>query len=214
MQVNEYQTKRHAEAYIEGADKIPHRAEGEQVLLELLPDSMDRVLDLGTGDGRLLSLLKKYKVVRQGIATDFSDTMLDHARERFEGDDTVQVVKHDFNKTLPDWGVFDVIVSCFAIHHVEDERKVLLYREIYNSLAPGGIFCNLEHVASPTPKLHEDFYNALGMTAADGDPSNRCSPVELQLGWLRKIGFKNVDCFWKWRELALLAGERRKESEK
>lgn len=208
MSINEYQTRAHAEAYIEGADKIPHRAEGEQVLLELLPGTLGRVLDLGTGDGRLLSIIKKNKAVKEGVAVDFSDTMLEHTRDRFKGDETVQVIKHDFNKTLPDWGMFDVIVSSFAIHHVEDDRKVLLYREIFNCLKPGGFFGNLEHVASPTSRLHEDFYNALGMTAADGDPSNRCSPVELQLGWLRKIGFEHVDCFWKWRELALLAGEK------
>lgn len=209
---NEYLSIEHALAYLERADDIPHRMEGEAVVLELLPSNVQRILDLGAGDGRLLALAKLVRPEASGVAVDFSPTMLEKARSRFAEYENITVMEHDLNKTLPDIGSFDVVLSSFAIHHLSDTRKQAIYSEVFTLLDPGGIFCNLEHVASPTQKLHEDFYHSLGATVADEDPSNQCTNVETQLSWLRSIGFENVDCFWKWRELALLAGVKPTEN--
>jgi tRNA (cmo5U34)-methyltransferase len=208
MATNLWTRTEHVLEYFNRADSIPHRTEGESALLEFIPQTTRRILDLGTGDGRLLALVKREHPNTEAVAIDFSPTMLEAAEKRFAGDSSVTVVAHNLDDPLPDLGKFDSVVSCFAIHHVEHERKRALYSEIHALLNSGGVFCNLEHVASPTPRLHEQFLRGIGFTLETEDPSNKLLDVETQLQWLREIGFVEVDCHWKWRELALLAGKR------
>ena len=208
MAANLWTRTDHVLEYFNRADSIPHRTEGESALLEFIPETTRRVLDLGTGDGRLLALVKREHPNTEAVAIDFSPAMLEAAKKRFAGDSSVAVVAHNLDDPLPDLGRFDAVISCFAIHHVVHERKRALYSEIHALLNPGGAFCNLEHVASLSPSLHEQFLRGIGFTLETEDPSNKLLDVETQLQWLREIGFVEVDCHWKWRELALLAGRR------
>jgi SAM-dependent methyltransferase len=132
--------------------------------------------------------------------------MLEAARRRFADDPQIDLVEHDLARPLPPLGGFAAVVSSLAIHHLEHDRKRSLYAEVFDLLDPGGAFVNLEHVASPTPRLHRAFLAAIGEIPEEEDPSDRLLDVETQLRWLREHGFENVDCHWKWREMALLAG--------
>jgi tRNA (cmo5U34)-methyltransferase len=193
--VNLWTCSGHASDYLGRADSIPHRSEGESTLLEFIPANARRVLDLGTGDGRLLALVKS-ALAGQGngdesssrveaVAVDFSPAMLEAAGKRFAGDSSVTIVSHNLDHPLPELGKFDAVVSSFAIHHLVHERK----RELYG-------------------ELHEEFLSHIGKTGETEDPSNKLLDLETQLQWLREIGFVDVDCHWKWRELALLVGSR------
>jgi tRNA (cmo5U34)-methyltransferase len=190
--------------YLDRADEFPHRTEGERVLLEHVPQDVRRVLDLGTGDGRLLALLKRDRPGIVGVGLDFSEVMLEGARERFAGDERVELVQHDLDAPLPALGLFDAVIASFAIHHLEHERKRSLYGEVFDLLQPGGVFANFEHVASATHRLHLTFFQAIGEPIEDEDPSDRLLDVQTQLEWLRALGFNDVDCYWKWLEMALL----------
>lgn len=205
---NQWTKPEHALGYLGRADSLPHRAEAEAALLDEIRPATRRVLDLGTGDGRVLALVLGRCPDAIGVGVDLSETMLEQFRRRFAGRASVESLQHDLADPLPDLGTFDAVVSSLAIHHLADERKRDLYGEIFAMLAPGGVFCNLEHVSSASEHRHRQFLAALDITPEDEDPSNILLDVETQLAWLREIGFADVDCLWKWREVALMAGTK------
>jgi tRNA (cmo5U34)-methyltransferase len=140
MPAGEWGSSDHVRHYLEHADEFPRRAEGERVLLDHVPPGAERVLDLGTGDGRLLALLGRERPHQRGllgrerphqrgVGLDVSDVMLDAARARFEGQEHIDLVEHDLVRPLPKLGRFDAVVSSMAIHHLEHERKRELYAE-------------------------------------------------------------------------------------
>ena len=205
---NEWTSPDHALAYLERMNKIAHRAEGEATLCSEVPRSSRRILDLGCGNGHLLGLLLTHCPNATGVGLDLSPAMIEKAKQRFASSDRAKLIEHNMDEPLPDLGSFDVVASSFAIHHCTDGRKRQLYAEVWLLLEPGGVFCNLEHVSSPNERIHDRFLEAMEMTPEDEDPSNKLLDVETQLGWLREIGFEDVDCYWKWRELALIAGRK------
>jgi SAM-dependent methyltransferase len=194
-----------AHEYLHRVGTLAPRIAGEGVLAEILPEAPERVLDLGCGDGRLADLvLRERPHVAEVVAVDISPPMLDAARERFADDVRVDVRSHDMGTPITALGSFDLIVSGFAIHHLEDDRKRTLFAQIAEQLRPGGVFANLEVIQTATPELQAAFVEAIGRPC--GDPEDRLVDIETQLGWMRDAGLRQVDCMWRWRGFALLTG--------
>lgn len=184
------------------------RREGERALVESLPDQPRRIADLGAGDGRIAALVMEARpTVKDTVAVDSSPAMLRRMHERFKADPRVTIVPADLTDfAVATHGRFDAIVSGFAIHHLEDAVKRRVYGDAIAALAPGGVVANLDVVQSATPALHRHFLNEIGRP--DDDPEDRLSTVEDQLTWLRELHLIDVDCLWRWRGFALLAGRK------
>ncbi len=216
---------------------IPDRQRQLEVVLRVLrsaPKKLCRILDLGAGDAILLATLLEAFPEATGVALDFSALMLEQARQRLAtfGQRATSV---EADLQSPPWRLsvqapFDAVVSGFAIHHLPDQRKRALYQEIYHVLAEGGVFLNCEHVASSTPRIEQMFDDAMTehlwqrrkekgedvsreqvrreFLERPDRAANILAPVEEQCRWLREIGFRDVDCFWKYFELAIFGGMR------
>jgi cyclopropane fatty-acyl-phospholipid synthase-like methyltransferase len=182
--------------------EIPHRLIAEKMLLAALPERVERFLDLGTGDGRLLAAIRECHPGARAVGLDASEPMLSRAAERFDDDPLVELRPHDLGRSLGDAGPADAVVSALAIHHLADERKRELFGEIQALLNPGGVFANLDLVSAASLRLHERFQREIGRT--EDDPSDRLADLSEQVGWLREVGFGEVDCHFKWFELALV----------
>jgi ubiquinone/menaquinone biosynthesis C-methylase UbiE len=194
------------------------------------------VIDLGCGDGVLAaSLLDAYPDAR-AVLVDFSEPMLDAARERLRGLESrctiaqADLAQEGWREVATAGAPMDVAVSGFAIHHLADERKRALYAEVFELLRPGGFFLNIEHVRSTTPWLESVFDDYLVDTyfahRALDEPGitreqirdeyvrrpdreeNIVALVEEQCAWLRAIGYQDVDCYFKVFELAVFGGRR------
>jgi cyclopropane fatty-acyl-phospholipid synthase-like methyltransferase len=187
--------------------EIPYRDIAEELLLDTLGQRVGRVLDLGTGDGRLLALVRSRYPEAQCVGIDSSPPMLAHAAERFVSDaTTVELEVHDLDERLVVSEPFDAVVSGLAIHHLGDKRKRTLFSEVHALLAPGGVFANLDLVTSATREQHERFRRAIGRV--QDDPADHLADLCEQLEWLREAGFREVDCHFKWLELALIVAAR------
>jgi SAM-dependent methyltransferase len=206
--VNLWRNAEHALDYLQRRDSIPRRGEAYAVLFEILPARVERVLDLGSGDGYTLELVLDARPGAGGVALDFQDEMLDRARARFGDRPDVDVVRHDLDQPLPELGDFDVVVSSFAIHHLAPARQRALYGEVFDRLRPGGLFANVEHVASTSDRRHEEFLYAIGSSPDQDDPSNQLVSVGDHLSWMDGLGFADAECLWKWRELAVVTGTK------
>ncbi len=193
--------------YLAQIEALPHRREAEEVLLDHLPWGRRRVLDLGSGDGRLIGMVRAARPEAVCVGVDYSETMLAAARERFANDD-VLFVGHDLAGPLPDLGSFDAVISSFATHNLTPAAQRLLYESVFERLVPGGVFCNLEHVGSPTRRLHDAFYRRIAQVSEFDHRSHPTVDLADHLRWLRELEFEDVDCYWKWLELALIVGVR------
>lgn len=109
----------------------------EDALLALFPHPHEgRLLDIGTGTGRVLELLAPR--VSQALGIDASKAMLALARSRLAGPDFAHCAVRQadmYRLPLAD-GSFDTVVLQMVLHHAEEPADVIA--EATRVLAPGG----------------------------------------------------------------------------
>src|SRR4030042_2625290 len=191
----------------------------------------NNVLDLGCGDGIITHELLKIDNSIVATLIDGSEDMLNKAAERLKGFKNINFIKASlqelFDKKIA-LQKFNFIVSSLAIHHLTMEEKKALFRTIYSHLNDGGYFLNIDVILAPAETL-EHWYLSLwrewiserkttmGILDNSYDDiiqrykdnrDNKPDTLAKQLKALKSVGFKDVDCYYKYGIFTMYGGRK------
>ncbi len=191
----------------------------------------NNVLDLGCGDGIATHNLLSIDESISATLVDASGDMLNKAKERLKGFNNIDFIQASFQdimeKGLPEHG-YDFVVSSMAIHHLTMNDKMNLFDKIYSYLHSGGYFMNIDVILAPTVPLDawymkiweewmDDKKSELGAVDEHSKDiirryrdaeENQPDTLDDQLNALRKIGFIDTDCFYKYGIFAVYGGKK------
>lgn len=202
---------------------VPRYGEMLWAILRYIPGDLEpkRILDLGVGSGNLsAAVLDRYPgAALTGV--DVSKEMLALARRRIPAD-RLTLVQRDFRDLDFEDGVFDLVVSSISIHHIADDEKRTLFRELHRVLGPGGVLAYSDQFRGATEETYakhierwreESF--ALGASEDEWttwmthqDDHDHHAPLADQMAWLREAGFTEIDCPWRFLLWTVLVGRR------
>lgn len=231
MQTTNWQREDVTQHYLEQVrGGIPFGAEQAKLMIQVIEHFNPRVktmMDLGCGNGFLGEIILKSFPQARAILIDHSKPMIEEANKHMKSFlHRCEIIHDDFSTSIHKYAQknsIDCIVSGYAIHHLPNKDKKELYQTIYDVLSPGGVFINIEHTASATSEI-EDLYDKLFIdhlasyskrerqevskeyNHRPDKEDNILEKVDIQIDWLREIGFNHVDCYFKWMELAIFGG--------
>jgi tRNA (cmo5U34)-methyltransferase len=213
-------------------DRERRRAGHRALLAELLPfggDDSFTFVDLGAGTGAAARTILDYFPGARAILADFSPQMMTQgAAELAPYEGRYSYVEFDLTARGA-WpaGIparVDAVISSLAVHHLRDERKRELFREILEHLVPRGWYLNYDPVRPPDPVAGEAWLRA-GDRRDPGAAHKRTHrtpeeqfryenhvrymiPLEPQLAFMRTAGFEGVDVYWKELDYVIYGGRR------
>jgi ubiquinone/menaquinone biosynthesis C-methylase UbiE len=133
-----------------------------EISLEILPFPKSQplqALDLGVGTGVFSKkFLEKYKNARV-VAIDGAASMMELAKSRLgELAKSVEWVVSDFQTmpaTLTKPDTYDVVISSYALHHLDAQKKLAVIKSAVQATKSDGWFLNADVVVAGTPEVEQ-----------------------------------------------------------
>lgn len=224
---------------------VPGRAEQMETLLNLIPARTDEhftIVELASGEGALAQAILERFPACHFLAFDGSAVMRQHMRQRLAQFSNrleirpFELAEQEWRATLPI--PLRCVVSSLSIHHLFDEEKQQLFRQLAAHLEPTGALLVADIIRPATQQVadlfaqqyddivrrqslivrgdssgYEQFqqlkWNYFLYDYNSVDTNDHPSCLSDQLVWLREAGFSVVDCFWMQAGHAVYGGYKK-----
>ncbi len=192
---------------------VPRYDEMIDRLVDFLPRTAPRTLELGCGTGNLTLRLLQRDPLATVTTVDAASEMTAITARRAAAIDAgarLRTLTARFEELNFPAASFDLVTSCMSLHHVRDRAP--LYRSLRAWLAPGGAFCFADQLLGATDDIQRvmwerwlEFCRLPGHCTADEIKSltdhaaahDHYEPLSAHLDTLRAAGFSMVDCVWR-----------------
>ena len=184
-------------------------------LLKYYRNDFKSVVDLGAGTGLLTKEMYELYPNAHYVLIDIAKDMLKIAEERFRGLNNFEFMEYNYAEDIPVKSC-DLICSALSIHHLENNEKEALYKNIYKKLDATGCFINLDLFIGETETI-DTLYNtwwydyiahsgitvenAAWMKSREIDKENTI-PETVEL--LKNSGFKIVECIYSFMKFGVI----------
>lgn len=201
---------------------IPYYHEQHNLMFDMITferNASINVLDLGSGTGVLSHLILREFPQAKVVAFDLAKNMLEICKNNLSSYQN-RVTFRQGNFAEDDIGCeYDLVISGLAIHHLNEMGKQKLFKSVFQSMNPGGIFLVRDIVVGASQKLrqqYESLWRQYMRSNGEDDEKffagylaqDQPSSVEDQIQWLRESGFEDVGCHWKYFNFAIFGGSK------
>lgn len=167
------------------------------------------LLDLGCGTGLELELLYKKIPDLKVTGIDMAQGMLNVLKTKYDAKAPKLICGSYFETDL---GVnrYDFALSTYSLHHFSKEEKTGLYRKIYASLRPGGLFVLGDYTCKTRAEqlfYQEENERLRTENGISGGFWHYDTPftAEAEIGLLKAAGFPAVELRREWESTSIIA---------
>ena len=187
--------------------------EGYAKMASLVPDDVQTLLDLGCGTGleleAIFGRIPRLKVT--GI--DLTASMLQKLREKFPDKD-IKLICGDYFQVEFGENAFDCAVSFQTMHHFAKDKKLTLYKKIWESLKTSGVYIECDYMV--LTQAEEDHWfsendrlrREQGIVGDEFYHYDTPCTVDNQTELLKKAGFSSVEQVFRMENTTMLLAKK------